>query len=207
LSPLPRPRDTTDGALPSANGVAVHVLAALARRSGETRYEDTAQAQLAALAGTIAKNPTGHATLLAAADRLRLGETGPRQYAGRGAVQAEARLGPDGKLDVTLRLQPGWHVNAHQPLQDYLIPTTLKMAGGGWTLSEIAYPPAEVRKLGFQREALTLYQGDVHIRARLRRSSGSPAAALLELRLQTCSEQICLAPETLRMSLPVQPGT
>jgi uncharacterized protein YyaL (SSP411 family) len=203
LSPLPRPRDTADGALPSANGVAVHVLAALARRTGEARFEEAAQSQLAALAGTIMKNPSGHATLLTAADRLRLGETGPRQYAGRGAVIATARIARQGTdnatLELALRIKPGWHINAHQPLQEYLIPTALKVSAPGWRLIDADYPQAEVTKLDFQTEPLALYQGEIRIRARLRHVADAAPVAHVELRLQACSDRVCLAPETLRL--------
>ncbi|MDP1904750.1 MAG: thioredoxin domain-containing protein [Pseudomonadota bacterium] len=203
LSPLPRPRDTADGALPSANGVAVHVLAALARRSGETRFEVAAQSQLAALAGTIAKNPSGHATLLTAADRLRLGETGPRQYAGRGAVVATAKATRQDankvSLELTLDLKTGWHINGHRPLQDYLIPTSLKAGGQGWHIVRVDYPEALVTKLGFQKEALALYQGKILIRAELERKSAGAGGVPLELRLQACSDRVCLPPETLRL--------
>jgi len=204
LSPLPRPRNTADGALPSANGVAVHVLAALARRSGETRFVEAAQSQLAALAGTIAKNPSGHATLLTAADSLRLGETGPRQYAGRGAVVATAQVTRRDtnkvSLELSLDLKPGWHVNGHRPLQDTLIPTSLKAGGQGWHIVRIDYPEALVTKLGFQKEALALYQGKILIRAELERESARTGGVPLELRLQACSDRVCLLPETLRLS-------
>jgi hypothetical protein len=202
LSPLPHPRDTADGALSSANGVAVHVLAALYRRSGEARFEQAAQSQLAALAGTVVSNPSGHASLLTAADRLRLGETGARQVAGRGAVAvgvAVARKNADTiRLNLTLDLKPGWHVNAHQPLQDNLIPTALASTEPGWTLKSVIYPDATVATLGFQRQPLALYQGKVNIRAELQRAPGTPPPARLILRLQTCSDRICLPPETLQ---------
>lgn len=202
-TPMARPRDTADGALPSANGVALHVLAALARRSGEMRFEERAQAQLVALSGAIQRDPAGHATLLTAMTRLQLGETGPRQYAGRGAVMAMAHAVPRSKgadVELTLRIKPGWHVNAHQPLQDYLIPTTLKSVGTDWRIVRVEYPEATVEKLGFQKEALALYQGDVLIRAELQGKAGSAMGGIpLELRLQTCSDRICLPPETLRL--------
>ncbi len=207
LSPLPRPRDTSDGALPSANGVAVHVLAALARRSGETRFDEAAQSQLATLARTIMKTPSGHATLLTAADRLHSGETGSRQYAGRGAVVASAKIaqqgtdkqGLDATLELTLRIKPGWHINAHQPLQPYLIPTALKVSTPGWKLIDTVYPQAGVTKLGFQKAPLALYQGETLIRAKLRRSADVAPVTHVELRLQACSDQVCLPPETLRL--------
>jgi hypothetical protein len=204
-TPMARPRDTSDGALPSGNGVAVQVFADLSRRTGEPRFEAAAQAALVALSGAVQRDPAGHATLLTALERLRLGETGPRQYGGHGAVRATARLMPldasTAALDLTLQIRPGWHVNAHQPLQDFLIPTALCVASPGWSLVAVDYPPAEVMKLGFQARALALYQGEVHIRARLHRSADASASVPLELHLQTCGERVCLASETLRLEV------
>ena len=207
LSPLARPRGAEDGALPSANGVAVHVLAALERRTGEERFAAAAEGQLAALAGGIVQDPAAHATLLTAADRLRLGETGSRQYAGRGAVAIDARVtqvnGERVGLELALDIRPGWHVNAHRPLQDYLIPTTLTVVGAGWGLAAADYPAARVARLGFQAEALALYEGEVRIQAELRRLPDAAARLPLELRLQACSDQVCLPPETLRLEVAV----
>ncbi|MBI5329266.1 MAG: DUF255 domain-containing protein [Betaproteobacteria bacterium] len=203
LAPIARPLDTADGALPSANGVAVHVLAALARRSGETRFAEAAQAQLAVLAGNIVRNPAGHATLLTAADRLHQGETGPRHYAAHGAVTVNAQAVRRGAnragLELTLAIRPGWHINAHQPLQAYLKPTTLTVSGPNWKLKAIDYPPAEVIRLGFQDEALALYQGKTVLRAELERLAPGVGGIPLELRLQACSDRVCLPPETLRV--------
>lgn len=208
VNALPRPRNAADGALPSANGVAVHVLAALARRSSELRYEDMAKTQLAALAGSITSNPSAHVTLLTAAERLHQGETSSRQYAGRGALLVTLKTSWTGanklSLELTLNLKPGWHINAHRPLQDYLIPTTLKLSGQGWHISRIDYPHAEIVKLGFQKEPLALYQGTSRIRAELEQNSINAAPIHLELLLQACSDQICLPPETSRLNAPLR---
>ncbi|MDP1925209.1 MAG: protein-disulfide reductase DsbD family protein [Thiobacillus sp.] len=205
-SPMARPRDTADGALPSANGVAVQVLAALARRSGEMRFEERAEAQLSALSGTIQRDPASHATLLVAMQRLRTGETGSLQYAARGAVRVSARAVAQGangaRVELTLSIKPGWHINARQPLQDDLVPTTLKPATADWRVVRIDYPQAEVVKLGFQKQALALYQGDATVRAELQRKAATTDDVVpLELRLQSCSDRVCLPPETLRLEV------
>jgi hypothetical protein len=101
-------------------------------------------------------------------------------------------------LELVLRIQPGWHVNAHRPLQDYLIPTAVGVTAPD-KLAAIDYPKAEVRRLGFQKEALALYQGETRIRAEIERAAPDVGAIRLELRLQSCSDQICLPPETLRL--------
>jgi hypothetical protein len=203
LSPLAQTRDSADNALPSANGVAVAVLVELAKRTGEARYQDAAQAQLAALSGTITNDPSSHASLLIAADTLHRGETGSQQYAGRGAVAINARsvwTGPRSVvLESTLTIRPGWHINAHQPLQDYLIPTALQAADKGWKQVSVEYPEAKVVKLGFQKEALALYQKTVHLRMVLERAADAPQHTRVVLHLQACSDRVCLPPETLQL--------
>ena len=106
-----------------------------------------------------------------------------------------------GRLSVEIAIAPGWHINAHSPLQDYLIPTTLAaVAGSGWRLGEPSYPEPEVRRLGFQREPLALYQGRLRIKATYELENPSGLAqcdrpVTLSLRLQACNDAICLAPE------------
>jgi DsbC/DsbD-like thiol-disulfide interchange protein len=140
------------------------------------------------------------------------GETGHRQYAARGHLKATAKLvQEDDGLTVTLGLAmaPGWHINAHQPRQDYLIPTTVSLAeaAAGWRLDAIEYPGAEPKKLGFENQLLALYQGNLALRAHLvptpnalARDGGQIA---LELRMQACNDRACLPPETLRLDIPL----
>ncbi len=85
------PKDSYDGALPSGNAVAVRVLSRLARRTGETAYADHAARIVQAFADSINRQPSAYAYLLAQFDEMQNGETGPRQYAARGAVKIEAK--------------------------------------------------------------------------------------------------------------------
>src|SRR5205823_3347601 len=74
-------------------------------------------------------------------------------------------------LDVLLlaEIAEGWHVNAHRPTSDVLIPTTLSVTPPpGFEVGEIEYPAAERRALGFASgETLLLYSGDVRFRVPL----------------------------------------
>ena len=197
-----RPKDLYDNAIASGNSVALVVLARLAERTGERRFGRQADALIRAMSGPLAERPDGfHYLLTGVAERV-LGESGARRYAARGKVRAEARV--DGRrLLVTLDIAPGWHVNARAPLQDYLVPTRLA-AGGGIALGEVDFPEPEVRTLAFQREPLALHEG------RLKLSAPFPDDALaghrtlpLELSLQACSDEVCLAPETLALRVPI----
>ncbi|MCP4043975.1 MAG: thioredoxin domain-containing protein, partial [Gammaproteobacteria bacterium] len=192
LNSMARPKEASDGATPSGNSVALRVLSRLARRTGEERYRDWANATLSAFSAMIEGHPEGFAYLLMGAAELNHGELGGRQYAARGAVPVRVRITEDGKvggeLRVELEIQPGWHVNGHQPLQENLIPTVLSLDSGAsaWKLGAVEYPQPEILQLGFQQQPLALYQGKVEIRAGLERTSpdakDSPHLAPVRLR-------------------------
>jgi len=198
-----RHKDRYDGAIPSGNSVALQVLQKLSRRTLELEYPQKLRDQLAAFSASVQNNPTAYAYFLTAANDYFNGETAARQFAAKGAVAVTALLSGD-NLQLSLNMAPGWHINAQQPNQNYLIPTklTLNAESPGWHLSRLQYPAAQQQVLGFEEEPLALYTGQVQINARLKqqhkdiRSTLSPQ---LELQLQACSEQVCLAPETLKL--------
>ncbi len=209
---MARPKDLGDGAIPSGTAAALHLLAALARRTDELAYEQQARTLVATASGQVLRVPEAFPTLLTGLGRLRHGETGPRQYAARGAVRVDARLRRAGgalTLALDLDMAPGWHINAAQPLQDDLIPTRLGLAGDrpAWRIEDTRYPPAQDIQLGFQREPLSVYAGRVRIEASLTPAAVAPERPALwlpaELRLQACSDDRCLPPETLKLAVPL----
>ena len=214
LSTMGRPKDSDDNAIPSGNAVALRVLAMLAKRANVLEYGIKANATLVAFAGLINRRPMGYAYMLMAADELLKGELGAHQYAGRGVVEATAQVAADadGKewLKVELKMAPGWHINAHKPLQDYLIPTTLELSksASNWQLSTVTYPTPETKNLGFQREPLALYENAITLQAELtyqgdEHSKMGLIALPVRLSLQACDDRICLSPETLKLGLPL----
>lgn len=190
---IARPKSPGDGAIPSGNSVAMQSLALLAARTDEPAYEKRANELLAAFSSGVAKSPSGFAYLLRAFDALGNGEVGARQYAAHGTVRADARLDAAGELTVTLDVADGWHVNAHEPLQENLIATDLE-AGEGATLADVVYPEPETVELGFQDEPLAVYEGSVTLRGKL---SGAGPILPVHLRVQACDDEVCLRPETV----------
>jgi len=70
-----RPKELYDGAIPSANSVALFNLLFLSRLTGNPQWEDRAQAQIRAFAGTVKSQPTAFTYFLCALDfALRPGE-------------------------------------------------------------------------------------------------------------------------------------
>lgn len=216
--PMASPKDLADGALPSGISAALDLYSRLARRIENPTNRERAGSLVATVSGRVARAPQAFPSLLAALDRLRLGDPGPRAYAAQGTIRIRGRAtpGPEldppkphgGRLSVEITMAPGWHINAHRPLQDYLIPTTLSGAGGrAWRLGEASYPEPEVRSLGFQREPLALYQGEIRIQVPYGPEGATVPSDVhppitLDLRLQACNDNHCLPPEELRLEVP-----
>ncbi len=211
-----RPKDVNDGATPSGNAVAMHALARLARRPiGRDEYfaaKSRADTLLSAFALTVNKHPSAFAYLLRAAQVQSAGESGALQYAAHGGVKISAHVevglaGGLRTLVVKLDIQPGWHINAHETLSENLIPTTLTAdtESRTWSLVDVSYPQAITKALGFQSEALALYEGSVRLTGRLKPAEDTPVAPQLriKLRLQACDDEICLPPENVLLQVPI----
>jgi hypothetical protein len=207
-----RPKAINDGAVPAGNPVALHALARLARRPGDRggfmELDERATALLASFGPVVNRSPSSYPYFLLAASVLADGQSGHLQYAAHGGVAASGVV-KDGQLELRLSIQPGWHINANQPLSDKLIPTTVQTLenDNSWILSEVSYPDPVRKSLQFQDEDLALYQGDISLRANLSPATARTPEPLLRLilKLQACDEKVCLPPERLQLQIPV-PG-
>ncbi len=192
-----RTKSRQDSDLPSANGVALGVLTALANRAGDPKLQLQVENLLAALSGFAAKNPASGASILVAADHYLRGQTGAVQYGGGGAVRALARLDEAAnKLSLDIKVAKGWHINAHKPLEDYLVATRLAVKGDD---VQFSYPDARTKQLGFSKTPLALLEGNLQITAEGVSAKGASISAMLEI--QACSDEICLAPDTLTFTI------
>jgi thioredoxin:protein disulfide reductase len=104
-------------------------------------------------------------------------------------------------LDVLLlaEIADGWHVNAHRPTSDALIPTTLSVTPPpGFEVGEIEYPVPQHRVLGFAGgETLLLYSGNVRFRVPLAVKTvftQEGATFQAKLHYQACDDTRCLQP-------------
>jgi len=194
-----RPKDIFDNAGPTGNAVALKTLVQLWNRTGDEQYKTRAESLVAAFSEILANNGSGLGYFLIGTNDLLNGEVGAHRYVARGNVKVQASS-PDGQtVEMKIDVAPGWHINSNEPIQDYLIPTELSAANG---IKNVSYPTPVVRKLGFQRSKLSLLEGRVNINGTL--TSTTPTAmTTVELQLQACNDEICLAPETLAFKIPL----
>ncbi|MEM7210082.1 MAG: thioredoxin domain-containing protein [Pseudomonadota bacterium] len=192
-----RPKDIHDGATPSGNSVAMRVLTKLWYRTGDDRYRRQASKLLAAFSGSLAHSQDAFSYMLIGAGELLWGEVGTLVQAARGNVSARIESFTDNTVSVVVDIDEGWHINAHEPIQDYLIGTHVE----GALIDEqrgVVYPQPITRTLGFQREALALYEHSLRIDVPIDQKKYD-RSALLTLKLQACNDEVCLAPESLKL--------
>ncbi len=184
-----RPLDDTE--IPSGNALALSFLASLDRLSG--RAPARARPLALALGGAATRDPLQRAGLLLAIVSVNGGETGPLRFSPGGAVRLAA---PPGR-PLTLEIRPGWHINAHRPLDPDLIATTISIDGS--PLAPGAYPRPLLRRLGFSPEPLALYEGRLSVPL----PPAGPAEAdpaqgrTIAVTIQACNDRICLQPEEI----------
>ncbi len=200
---LLRAKSAFDKTLPAGNAIAAQMLIRLARRTGDPAYEKKARAVLAAFATDLREVPSAHAGLLIAAHKLTHGEQPLPLYAARGHARIDAFIcklaGNRYQLQVELRLDEGWHVNAHVPLEDYLIPTGIDIADGvQWRMEKVNYPVPQQVRLGFSKQPLALYQDHATIKVILLKGA-TKLNPVIQLHFQACNNSLCLPPETLKL--------
>src|SRR5262249_61871290 len=125
-------------------------------------------------------------------------------------VSARLRAG-NVEAVVELTIAPGWHVNAHRPRDEFLVPTTLEIEPPpGQKAAEVSWPEPVERTLAISAgKALLLYEGQVRLSAPLSGTAAASAPPLrARLRFQACNDATCLPPNTLDLTAaePVHAG-
>lgn len=102
------------------------------------------------------------------------------------------------EIAVVAKISSGFHVNAHQPSEEYLIPTKVTAdLPAGVSLVETDYPRGVMRAFRFSKTPLRVYEGSFTIRMKLRAGSSAPLGPRklsLTVGYQACNQDSCLPP-------------
>lgn len=116
--------------------------------------------------------------------------------------------GSSAQIAVLLNLEETWHVNSNQPSLDFLIGTQLTVSDTDeLTATGFQYPPSKEYQFDFSPEPIDVYEGEAPILFTLHASEDTePGSYELEgtLRVQACDNEVCLAPVTLDITIPVE---
>jgi thioredoxin:protein disulfide reductase len=116
-------------------------------------------------------------------------------------VSAQAARGTTVEVTIPFTILKHWHINAHRPNDDFLVPTVLALrAPAGVKVGAPRYPKAKSEHLSFSESALAVYEDDAEIVVPL---TVEPTAAVGArtitgtLRFQACNDEVCLPPASL----------
>jgi hypothetical protein len=133
---------------------------------------------------------------------------------GRDVVKPEvyASLDPAGRgsslqIAVVMKIRPGFHVNAREKSEEYLIATDLKAEPpAGFSSGEVVYPKGKLETFTFSKKPLNVYQGNVILHLPISALANAPLGEQhipLKLRYQACSTELCLPPVTIPLDAVV----
>src|SRR5437763_4236669 len=107
------------------------------------------------------------------------------------------RSGDDVRGTVTAAIANGWHINSVKPLDDFVIPSELKLDPAGAELVRADFPPHELKDFTFSGgKKLAVYEGTISIPFQAKLKSGATAIKAT-LRYQACNDSVCLPPKSV----------
>ncbi len=107
------------------------------------------------------------------------------------------------QIAAVLKIRPGFHINAREKSEDYLIATDLRAdAPASFQLGDVSYPKGALHSFTFSKKPLNVYEDTITLRVPVTVLPSAPLGAQhipLKLRYQACSTEICLPPVTLTL--------
>lgn len=195
-----RYKESYDGAIPSTNGIAYQVLVKLNNRTVEPSFIQRAGQLLAAFSTDINQDPYSYSSFILGFNNATFTEVSNIQYAYQGRIRVQTQTLKNNEIAINLDLNPLWHVNSNQPLQDSLIATKVNNIDvEHWTITKASYPKGKLAKLGFSKDKISIYKDQVSIKLSLSQRSKDYVNPSLSLTLQACSDKVCLPPTTLTL--------
>ncbi len=124
------------------------------------------------------------------------------------AETAQVTPGSTVRAVASFSLGDGWHVNAHEPLDKFLIPTEISLEENGTvSLTEAAYPAHKLFTVA--GDELAVYEHEFNIGLVLAIAADAPAGELTvngTLRYQACDDKQCMPPDNLDMTFTLTVG-
>jgi thiol:disulfide interchange protein DsbD len=112
------------------------------------------------------------------------------------------------EIAIVAKISPGFHINAHQPSEDYLIPTKVTAdLSPGLFLVETTYPRGVMRAFRFSKTPLRVYESSFTVKMKLRANESAPLGAQklgLTVGYQACNQDACLPPTKIQLTADLQ---
>ena len=118
---------------------------------------------------------------------------------------ANVQRGRSVSASLVLDIPRGYHVNAHDPISRFALPTKIEVeAPNGIRICSISYPRAIIRRFTFSEDRLGVYENRTAIRFNIMIPPKQPSGkSEIKARLsyQSCSDQVCFPPVKTEISV------
>ena len=135
-------------------------------------------------------------------------DLGVKKPVGRDHVEllsdaVDVTAGKTQDVELRFRVDPGFHINSHTPMDEFLIPTKLTLDGAGVKVVSEVYPAGVKFKLPIgEGTILDVYQGEFRVMLRVVAPKGATTLNG-SLRYQACDNAACFPPRTLGVKVAV----
>jgi len=108
---------------------------------------------------------------------------------------------------LTVRVQDGYHVNSHKPVEDYIIPLRLGWDKSAFEFVETVLPEPKMETYQFSPQPVSVFSGAFEIVSKFQVPADAPQGLGVlsgKLRYQACTDKMCLPPKTIDIRMPVE---
>jgi hypothetical protein len=109
-------------------------------------------------------------------------------------------------VSIRAEIQRGYHVNSHEPTDEYIIPLKLTWTADPLEVVKITYPKPELESYSFSKVPLSVFTGDFDIKTQFQvpdQVPGGNRTVTGKLRYQACTDNLCLPPKTVPVTVNV----
>jgi hypothetical protein len=119
------------------------------------------------------------------------------------------RMGSRAPIEITLHVQPGFHINSSQPLTEELIPTQVHFTPPeDLVIAKVQYPAGVLMSFPFDPATkLSVYSGDVTVKAVVLPTPKAAAGTYTvhaEVKYQACDNHACYPPKRMPIAFDVK---
>lgn len=121
--------------------------------------------------------------------------------------EVHLRAGETGVIHLHATVKNGYHIQAHEVFDEFLVPTTIELAESGIiSTAEVKFPPGKNFKLEGASDYLCVYDGNFTISISFKTNKKAQRKKYFlegKLHYQACDLRTCLRPRSTNFTIPL----
>ena len=138
-----------------------------------------------------------------------MAQEGPNSVSFVSASPVTVAPGHTSQVEMVFKINGGYHINSHTPMDELLIPTEVKLSPPTEIMiSRITYPKGEELNFPFSPDTkLSVYSGEFKVTAAVRPAHNAPKGTFRvhgDLKFQACTDRQCFPPKKIPVQFDVK---